>query len=366
MEKFLIKKARLVNGTVVDIFVQDGHIQEISSLINASQDVKVIELDDDCYVSAGWIDSHTHCFEKFELYADNCEEIGYRQGVTSVIDAGTAGADNVEEFFNSIKECKTHVYSLLNISKTGIYAQNELANMDHIDKEAFINMCKKFSRFILGAKVRMSQSVVGNNGDLPLYKAIEIVNTVNLPLMVHIGSAPSHLETVLKNVRSGDIVTHIFNPKENGIVSHGKIKKCVFEASQRGVYFDLGHGTDSFSFDVLDIANENNVKVYSISSDIYFRNRHNGPVYNLPTTMSKLLMRGYTLEEVIDSVTQNPAKMFHLDKRGKIEKGCCGDFTIFKVIHEDKEVIDSVGKKIVLSQYIQPIAVILGNEYIVL
>jgi probable amidohydrolase EF_0837/AHA_3915 len=364
MDKFLIKNAKLVDGKVIDILVKDGHIENISSFIEMDENIDVIELDEDCYISAGWIDSHTHCFEKFELYADNCEEIGYRQGVTSVIDAGTAGADNIEEFFNSIKECKTHVYSLLNISKTGICAQNELADMTHIDKKAFEKMCKKFPRFILGAKVRMSQSVVGENGDLPLYEAIQMANQVNLPLMVHIGTAPAQLETVLKNVREGDIVTHIFNPKENGIVSHGKIKDCVFEAYQRGVYFDLGHGTDSFSFDVLDIANENHIQVYSISSDIYFRNRHNGPVYNLSTTMSKLLMRGYTLEEVIDSVTRKPAKMFRLDKRGRIEKGCCGDFTIFKVIHENKEVTDSTGKKVILSQYIQPVAVILRNEYI--
>ena len=365
MEDLLIKNARSIDGNKKDILVRNGHIEEIASFIQAEENMHLIELEEDCYISAGWIDCHTHCFEKFKIYSDNCEEIGYHQGITTVIDAGTAGADNIEEFFNSIKNCKTHVYSLLNISKTGIYAQDELSNMDNIDHEAFIKMCQKYPRFIIGVKARMSQSVVKDSGDKPLFEALKIADQVQLPLMVHIGGDPSKIETVLENVRPKDVVTHIFNPKTNGIITKdGKIKPCVFEAQQRGVFFDLGHGSDSFSFDVLDIANAHGIKVYSISSDIYHRNRQNGPVYSLSVTMSKLLDRGYSLEDVIEAVTSHPAEMFHLSSRGRMEKGYCGDFTIFKIIEEPKEVVDSKGKKVMLRRYIQPVAVILRNQYI--
>ena len=364
MNKFMIENARLVDGRIVSIFVQNGVIQQVASSIKVDNETQVIHLDNESYVSAGWIDTHTHCFDKFELYADNCESIGYKKGVTTVIDAGTSGADNVDEFYDSVKNCKTHVYSLLNISKTGLYAQNELADMRHVDSDAFMQAYQKHPHFIIGVKARMSKSVVEESGDLPLFEALKIAEQTKLPLMVHIGTAPSKLETVLANIRSGDIVTHIFNPKRNGIIQDSHIKECVFDAYQRGVFFDLGHGTDSFSFDVLDKANQNDLKVHSISSDIYYRNRQNGPVYDLATTMSKLYRKGYDLKEVIACVTSHPAKMLNLSHLGRIEKGYCGEFTIFKIIHKNKELVDSTGKRIIVSEYIQPVAVIIRNEYI--
>lgn len=365
MSKLLIKHARLVDESVVDILIENEIIQHINSNIECDHDTKVIELDHDCYLSAGWIDAHTHCFEKFKLYSDNCETIGYQSGVTTVVDAGTAGADNVAEFYELVKNNLTRVYSLLNISKTGIYAQNELADLNHIDSVAFINACHQYPDFIIGVKARMSKSVVGDSGDLPLYKAIEIANQVQLPLMVHIGTEPSKIDTVFHHLRKHDIVTHIFNPKSNGIVDmDGHIKPCVFDAMNKGVYFDLGHGTDSFSFDTLKKANQNNIKVYTISSDIYYRNRENGPVYDLATTMNKLYQRGYSLQEVIDCVTSHPAHMYSLEKLGQIKEGCYGDLTIFKIVNGPKELIDSQKKKEIIHQYIEPVAVIIKDQYI--
>ena len=363
MSRLLIKNAHLLNKRILDIYIENNIIKKIDKNI-LLEDVPTIDLKEGEYISPGWIDSHTHCFEKFEIYADQCDEIGYKKGVTVVVDAGTAGADNIDEFYESVKECKTHVYSLLNISKTGIYAQNELADMNNIDIDAFLNAYKKYSNFIVGVKARMSKSVVGDNGDAPLFKALEIAQATHLPLMVHIGTAPSHISTVCQNLRPNDIITHIFNPKKNGILIGNEIKPCVLDAYQKGIYFDLGHGTDSFSFDVLRHANENNIKVYTISSDIYHRNRQNGPVYDLATTMSKLYASDYSLEEVINAVTLHPAKMLHLEKRGKIKEGYIGEFTIFKIVNKPKELADSTGKKIIASSYIQPVGIIINNEYI--
>lgn len=363
MAELVIRNASFVDGKKCDIYIKDKVIQKISPKLD--MDIPTLQLDDDCYISAGWIDAHTHCFEKFEIYADHFEEIGYKKGVCVVVDAGTAGADNIDEFYQSTRHGKTHVYSLLNISKTGIYAQNELADMSHIDQDAFVSACQKYPHFIIGVKARMSKSVVGNNGDAPLFQALQIAQKVNLPLMVHIGTAPSQLETVLQNLRSHDIVTHIFNPKSNGILDeHHHIKPCVFEAIQKQIYFDLGHGTDSFSFDVCKTAFHHHVPLYTISSDIYHRNRQNGPVYDLATTMSKLYACGYPLTDIIEDVTAHPAKMFHLQKRGVIQEGYIGEFTIFKVVQKDKDLIDSTGQVLHAHAYIEPIGIIINDEYI--
>ena len=366
MKKYIIKDANLVDGNQCDILIESGYIKKIASHIDISDDVQVLQCPKDTYVSSGWIDMHVHCFQKFELYADNCEEIGYKKGVTRVVDAGTSGADNVDEFYEATKNCKTYVHSLLNIAKTGIYAQNELANMEMIDTDAFKKALLRHPGFIVGVKARMSRSVVGECGDQPLYRAIEIANEVNLPLMIHIGTAPSALETVMKVARPHDIITHILNPKTNGIVENEKIKSCVFEAYKKGVIFDVGHGTDSFSFHTLDVANENNVRVDTISTDIYHRNRKNGPVYDLATTMTKFLNYGYSLQEVVDRVTSRPADVLHFDKVGYLKEGYLGDLTFFKVINDHKTLVDSTKTCRDVSRYILPTAVLLKGEYIVI
>ena len=123
--------------------------------------------------------------------------------------------------------------------------------------------------------------------------------------MVHIGSAPPTLDAILNHMERGDVLTHCFNGKENGILDRGtqSIKSFVFDAYEKGIAFDIGHGTDSFNFDVAERALSENIKAASISTDIYIRNRTNGPVYDLATTMEKLAVVGYDWKEIIDNLS---------------------------------------------------------------
>ena len=133
----------------------------------------------------------------------------------------------------------------------------------------------------------MSKTVVGNNGLTPLEWAKKIQKENHqIPLMVHIGSAPPHLEEILQLLEKGDILTHCFNGKDNGIMEKEthQIKPFVKDALAKGVIFDIGHGTDSFNFEVAKAAYDQGIKADSISTDIYIRNRKNGPVYDLATT----------------------------------------------------------------------------------
>lgn len=366
MNTYIIKNVRLVDGTSTNLLIKDGIIKQIRQQISHT-DIPTLTLEDNCYLSAGWIDMHTHCFEKYQIYSDDCDTIGYQTGVTTVVDAGTAGADTMEEFYNSLQDKKTNVYAFINLARTGIFVQNELENLDHLDTQLLKQIYKKYHSFIVGIKIRSSKSVVGTAGNRPLEIGLQVANETSLPLMVHIGTAPTTLETVISKLRPKDIITHIFNPKENGIATtDGMLKPCVKEALNKGIYLDIGHGTDSFAFRTLDIANNYKLKVDTISTDIYSRNRKNGPVYDMATTMSKFLHRGYTLTEVIDRVTKNPATILGLTHIGEIKEGKQADFTIFKMVKGKKEVIDSVGQKEIISEYIQPLSVILKGEYILL
>lgn len=359
VENYVIKQARLINEQRVDILVENGIIQDIAEHIESSYET--VNFYDD-YVSAGWIDIHTHCFDKFEIYGDQPDLIGYPHGVCTVVDAGTAGSDTIDEFYQQALSAKTRVYSLLNISSPGIYAQDELADLNRLNKEAILKSCQKYPDFIVGLKARMSKSVLGDSGNQPLVFAKEMQKLVNLPIMVHIGTAPSVLEDVVDMLDKDDIITHIFNPKDNGIVKNRDLKACVFKAKEKGILLDVGHGTDSFSFEVAKIAFDKNVHVDTISSDIYFRNRLNGPVYNLVTTMNKLLYIGYMLEEVINAVTKNAAKALHFNNLGEIAIGKIADFTVFKMCSKDIKLVDSTHLEVKSHYYIQPTHTIVKNQ----
>lgn len=115
---------------------------------------------------------------------------------------------------------KTNVYAFLNIARTGIVTQNELADMTQIDPLGVAQAIANNPGFIVGLKARMSSSVVGKNGIQPLLRAKDIQRQNNkLPLMVHIGNNPPNLDEIADLLESGDIITHCFNGKPNRILT---------------------------------------------------------------------------------------------------------------------------------------------------
>ena len=363
-DKLLIKNAKNLGDEKIEILIEDGKITEIAQEIKVEDEITVLDLEHKSYVSAGWIDCHVHGYEGMDLYSDDPDLIGIQSGVTTIIDAGTTGADDIADFEARVKDKATNVFAMMNISRVGLKAQDELSKMENIDEVLFCETYEKHSDFIVGVKARMSKTVIGDNGIAPLKKAVSLRKQLNLPLMVHIGSNPPELSDILSLLGSGDIVTHCFNGKPNGIADKGtnKIKDFVTEAYKKGIILDVGHGTDSFNFEVANLAFNEGIIADSISSDIYKRNRVGGPVYNLATTMEKLMCVGYTLEEVIEKVTSAPAEIFNLHDKGRLEIDCDGDLTIFDVVSKDKELVDSNGNKETTGTCIVPRYAIVGGK----
>ncbi|MFS0945519.1 amidohydrolase/deacetylase family metallohydrolase [Enterococcus casseliflavus] len=364
MFDLIIRQARTIDEEVFDIGIQDGKITALAPTLQeqAKQELTLAEGE---FLSAGWIDDHVHCFEEMTLYYDYPDEIGVKQGVTTVIDAGTTGAENIHRFYDLAKDAKTNVFALVNISKWGIVEQDELADLSKVKKELVKEALQKFPDFIVGIKARMSKTVIGENGITPL-KLAKTIQAENqpLPLMVHIGSAPPNLAEILAELETGDVVTHCFNGKANGFLdqTNQTIKPFVFDAYEKGLVFDIGHGTDSFNFDVAETAFANQLKASSISTDIYIRNRTNGPVFDLATTMEKLAVVGYDWREIIEKVTSAPAKQFHLQNKGEIALGYDADFTIFRFEAGEKELTDSNGNRRITTQQIVPQKAVIGGE----
>lgn len=357
-----IDNATLINGKKTCIQIENGCIKEIGPNINKVG--KVLRIPDGVYVSAGWIDIHTHSFPKYEPYCAYPDDIGWKTGVTTVVDAGSCGSDDMEEFYGIAKQCKTNVLAFLNISSCGLKIQNELADVSRISAEKISQIVEKYPEFIVGLKARMSASIVGGNDIIPLQLAKSIGKKLNVPIMVHIGNAPPKLINIIQLLEKGDIITHCFNKKDgNHIFSNEMNVPILRKAIRHGVYLDVGHGTSSFSYDIAKQAKEENVPFHSISTDIYDKNRKTGPVFNMATTMMKFIALGYSLERVIHAVTSVPATMINQPHIGRLEKGMTADLTFFQLEQKETKLTDSLGDEIISPIIIKPYAVLIGGEY---
>src|SRR5699024_7987708 len=152
--------------------------------------------------------------------------------------------------------------------------------------------------------------------------------------------------------------------KSNHIFSEqSEINRKLIDAIHRGVYLDIGHGTSSFSYHIAKRAKEEKIPFHSISTDIYEKNQLHGPVYDMGRTLSKFLALGYSLEKIIQSVTEMPAKMINKQGIGKLEKGALADLTFFTIEKEQMILDDTFGHELTIQKRIKPCAVMIGGNY---
>ncbi|CAI1838530.1 amidohydrolase/deacetylase family metallohydrolase [Serratia quinivorans] len=364
MYDLVIRRARLADDRLVDLAVLDGKIAAVGQL---AEDVRVHrqwDLAGNHHLSAGWIDSHVHCYPSSPIYHDEPDLVGTACGVTTVVDAGSTGTDDVDTFYALTRRAKTNVFAFLNISRIGLLRQNELADLTDIDKQKVSQAIDKHAGFVIGIKARMSSSVVGQNGTRPLVLAKEIQQENNLlPLMVHIGNNPPDLDEIADLLTRGDIITHCYNGKPNRILTPaGTLRESIQRALQRGVLLDVGHGTASFSFEVARQAIALGILPHTISSDIYCRNRMAGPVHSLATVMSKFFGIGLSLPQVIACVTENAASALRLVNKGRLEVGCDADFTLFDLRQGPQVFADSEGQSAAGQQLLVPLAAVVAGE----
>lgn len=364
----------LTNGVLVDetstlhhknvsILIEDKKIVDVSptKIVLDKAGIEMIDLEG-AYVSAGWIDIHVHCFQSGPSIGVDSDRIGYESGVTMVVDAGSSGSETVEEFYNMIKDKKTKVRAMLNISRFGLKNLHELRNLEDIDIASAVAKAKEYSDFVVGFKLRASATVMGEDMKTPFIKAKEIQKEVAKPLMVHVGNFPPDLDFILTLMDKGDIVTHCFNGKPNGVFSDNKLKSSVLDARQRGIIFDVGHGAASFNYEVGKKAFEVGFNPEIASTDLHAKNI-NGPVYSLAHTMSKMRNIGYSLDECVKMNTLNVAKVLNLKDIGCVKPGYIADLTIFKEIDRKSVITDSDGNEIRLLKQLVPFAVVIDGEW---
>lgn len=336
---------------IADIGVRAGRIAAVGSL-SVAEALQRID-GHGLYASAGWVDLHVHCFVgHHELALDIDAYGGIHHGVTTAVDTGSFTSSEIEVFRAIASSARTRVLGFVNISA---YPGRPVhGDWRQFDQRLTIETVRQNRDLVVGVKVLASQNHVGNLGRTPLELAVQAARESESSLMAHIGMAPPLIQDVLNAMERGDIITHCFKGYPRGIMNrHGRPVPEAWAALERGVWFDTGHGQDSYTFAAHRQASAAGFPAHSLSTDLHLGNV-SGPVYSLAHTMTKGLHLGASLPEVVGQVTLAPARMLRREAEfGTLTLGSCADVTLFRVVDAPTTVTDSEGKSEVADRYIE-------------
>jgi dihydroorotase len=315
-----------------DVAILDGRVAAVEAGLDASEARHRIDAAGK-YVTAGLVDLHTHVYWGATYWGIEADPVAARTGVTTWIDVGSAGAYSFPGFREWISgPAQSRVYALLNLSSIGLIAPTwELSNPDYLDVGLAAEMVERNRDVILGIKARIDKNTCRGVGIEPMKKARELADRVGLPLMVHIGTAPPGIEELVPYLRPSDILTHCFTWQDMGIMGpDGKIRPEIAQLQKDGLILDVGHGTGSFGFEVAEAMLAQGILPDCISTDIH-QLAQQGPMFDMPTTLSKFLSLGMSLPDVIERATVRPARAIGLDHLGTLKPGSVADVAVFRL-----------------------------------
>ncbi|HWG74347.1 MAG TPA: amidohydrolase/deacetylase family metallohydrolase [Acidimicrobiales bacterium] len=321
-----------------------------------------------CLVTAGLIDGHTHIFAKVSMVGAPADEAHLRRGVVAAVDAGTSGASTFAGFKAYVAAgSRMRVLAFLNVSVLGLidFRFGELVNPDTLVSDDAVAVAGANPDLVRGLKIRLSTDVVGDRCIPLLEAAVEVGRSAGLPLMVHIGETAPELPEILERLRPGDMVAHCFTGKPQGILTgDGKVQDAVWAARSRGVLFECAHGKSNFSYEVARLAIDQGFLPDLVCSDTSYRN-WNGPVYDLLTTMSKLVALGMSLDDVIERCTIAPARFLGLwdEGYGRLEVGGPAHVSVFSWLDHLDELADGTGKTLPVRR-LEPRWAVLGGQVV--
>ncbi|MEX2263310.1 MAG: amidohydrolase/deacetylase family metallohydrolase [Bryobacteraceae bacterium] len=340
-----------------DVAVLDGKIAAIEPEIPVERGIDVIDAKG-LYVTPGLVDLHTHCYFAATGIGIEPDPIAARSGVTTWVDAGTFAVDQFPGFRRFIvNSSQSRIYGYMYLYPSSRDpsvdpVQYVRRNMRRTGEVAAANR-----DILLGIKLQVGSNMNGPHSYDFLKIAREMCDKYKLALMTHISFAPPETPQVMELLRAGDVVTHCFNGHTLGIVdAAGKIKPGVMEARARGVLFDIGHGLGSFNFAASRKALDAGFVPDTISTDIYTLNL-NGPVYDMPTTMSKLLYLGMSFDDVLLRSTYNAAGvvnggMERLPGLGTLAVGAPADIALLALEDGQFQLVDSQRNAVTAKQRI--------------
>jgi dihydroorotase len=347
---------------VRDVAIAGGRIAAIEPHLPTAGAHEVLDATG-CLVIPGLVDLHVHVYWGVADLSVEADPTCLGRGVTTVVDAGSVGANTFPGFRRFVVEpARGRVLAFLNISSMGQVDPffGELHDLRFADPERAAAVASANLDVVVGFKVRVSEMLAGPNGLAGLDRALEAGRATGLPVMVHIGGTPFDIEEVLVRLRPGDIVTHAYTGWQPGaiVTDAMRVVPAAREARARGVRFDVGHGAGSFTWPVAEAALADGFRPDTISSDLH-RFNVAGPVHDLATTLSKFLLLGLSLDEVVAMASAVPAgTLGRAGAIGSLAVGAEADVTILRLEEGRFELTDSRDLRREARQRLVPVGVI--------
>src|SRR5712692_1745287 len=361
----LIKGGRVIDPSVGldairDIAIAGGKIAAVEGNIagDASETIDARGK----IVAPGLIDIHTHAGRSKEGPA-----LLVQDGVTGWVDAGSAGADNIDQIATVARTGPQVGRALVNIARTGVVSPGgELHDMNGANVALAQGAIARHRDVVVGVKARLSENVADTNDLEALRRAQEAAAPFNLPVMIHIGQSFSPMRAILPLLKRGDIVTHMYAPAPNGILDEkGRLFPDVAAARRRGVIFDFGNGTrDHFDWATVERATKQGFWPDTFSTDWNVMSKTTG-VVDFPNVMSKFLMFGMPLTQVIACATVNAARVFPaFDDRGTLNEGAPADVAVLELRDGTHEFLDNYKGTRSGRQRLFPAGTVLAGKYV--
>ncbi len=304
-------------------------------------------------VAPGLVDIHAHVFVNAHDMGGHTDHFCRHSGVTTLCDAGSTGSSNFAGLRQVIDESvRTRIRAFVNLSAIGITGTSrggELAHFPYADPEGCARTIGENPDLAIGVKLRYGPGLVWEYTTEPVKLARRTAAMAGVPLMIHITDSPIPLPDILAEMAPGDIVTHCYHGRANGIMGEEKqfVLKEVVEAQRHGIIFDCAHGRNHFNFRMIEKALDQGFLPDTISTDLTLTSATRGPVWDLATTMSKLLHFGLPLDEVIRRATAAPAKILGYEGTvGTLRPGANADLALIELRDGRFELTDSDGDTI--------------------
>ncbi len=336
-----------------DIAVQDGRVAAVEYSIAAEKAAQVVDVSG-LFVSPGLIDIHTHLFTTTNIpgaWAGDSsvrpDSYSFRTGVTTMVDAGSSGWRNFETFRHTvIDRATTRVFALINIAGFGMIT--DITEQGDFNPAEVVRLAKKHRDVVVGVKSAHYRGPEWGSVD----SAVAAGRDAGLPVMVDFGyflPQRPFWELVGEHLRAGDMPTHCFRGPVPWVDAEGKLYDYLWQARERGVRFDVGHGGGSFVFRNAAPAIAQGFFPDSISTDLHTGSM-NKAMMDMPTLMSKFLALGMPLAKVIEASSWNPAQQIGHDELGHLSVGAIADVAVFRLDTGNFRYRDAQGGSVNASQ----------------
>jgi len=337
----------------MDVGITGGKIVEVAAGLREEDARRTISAKNRI-VTPGLVDVHAHVFVNSSDMGENTDRFCNASGVTTVCDAGSAGSANFAGLrFVVDKAVRTRTRAFVNLSAIGIAGtarSGELAHFPYADPEGCARTIAENRDLAIGVKLRYGPGIVWEYTTEPVKMARQAADMAGVPLMIHITGTPLPLPEILAHMKPGDIITHCFHGQDHGIMGPEKqfLLREVVEAQRLGIVFDCAHGRGGhFNFPLIEKALDQGFLPDTISTDLTFMTATRGPVFDLTTTMSKLMHFGVSIEDVVLRATARPAKIAGLEGTvGTLRPGANADVAILELRDGNFEFRDTDGNTV--------------------